>query len=125
MEDSGQGVLPPFGGGRSCQRRICGRYYPPDGELGLYSEYIPGILLAHAKPGKYVQSVGIALTIFEQPIEFRKWDGRIKAVFVLATVDNHAHFNALQTLMKVLAEEEIRGMISDARREPGLSGPDF
>lgn len=83
-------------------------------ELGLYSEYIPGILLAHAKPGKYVQSVGIALTIFEQPIEFRKWDGRIKAVFVLATVDNHAHFNALQTLMKVLAEEEIRGMISDA-----------
>ena len=58
--------------------------------------------------------MGIALTIFEQPIEFRKWDGRIKAVFVLATVDNHAHFNALQTLMKVLAEEEIRGMISDA-----------
>lgn len=83
-------------------------------ELGLYSEYIPGILLAHAKPGKYVQSVGIALTIYEQPIEFEKWGGKIKAVFVLATVDNHAHFNALQTLMKVLAEEEIRGMIASA-----------
>lgn len=87
-------------------------------ELGLYSEYIPGILLAHAKPGKYVQSVGIALTIFEQPIAFQKWDGRIKAVFVLATVDNHAHFNALQTLMKVLAEEEIRHMIASSDGSP-------
>ena len=65
-----------------------------------------------------MQSVGIALTIFEQPIAFQKWDGRIKAVFVLATVDNHAHFNALQTLMKVLAEEEIRHMIASSDGSP-------
>lgn len=81
-------------------------------ELGLYSEYLPGILLAHAKPGPHVHSIGIALTIFDRPIDFTQWHGSIKAVFVLATVNNEAHFKALQTLMEVLAGENIQRLIA-------------
>ena len=80
-------------------------------ELGLYSEYLPGILLAHAKPGPHVHSIGIALTILTGPSTLPSGTEASRRCLCWP-VNNEAHFKALQTLMEVLAGENIQRLIA-------------
>ena len=70
--------------------------------LGLYFEIAPHILLAHGKQEGYVNEVGVALSVFRQPVVFPKWDKEISAVFTLAATDNESHLKILEDIMKLV-----------------------
>ena len=67
-------------------------------QLGLYMEYVPGVLLAHSKATENVTRVGISCTIFEHPILLEKYNSRIKVIITLATPNRKDHLKALDKL---------------------------
>lgn len=82
-------------------------------QLGMYSEYLPGILLAHANAPQYVNQVGITLTVFKQPVLFKKWGSSIPVIFTLATPNKEAHFTALDELFKLIVSDVFASIMKD------------
>ena len=80
-------------------------------QLGLYMEYVPGVLLAHSKATENVTRVGISCTIFEHPILFEKYDRRIKVIITLATPNRKDHLKALDELFKIIIKENFLKMV--------------
>ena len=80
-------------------------------QLGLYMEYVPGVLLAHSKATENVTRVGISCTIFEHPILFEKYDRRIKVIITLATPNRKDHLKALDELFKIIIKEDFLKMV--------------
>ena len=82
-------------------------------QMGLYAEISPGVLLAHARPSAGVNGVGLALTVFRQPVNFETWGKSITAIFALCTPDNQSHLRLMRDLMKLLDSERIRSILVD------------
>ncbi|MEG2846964.1 MAG: BglG family transcription antiterminator [Acinetobacter sp.] len=76
-------------------------------ELGLYAEYVPGVLLAHAKSDGHVHAVGITSTIFKKPVQFKKWGKEISVIITLATYNTKAHLVALNELFELLKNKRL------------------
>ena len=76
-------------------------------KLGLYMEYIPGVLLAHSNAVDEVMKVGISCTIFEKPLWFEKYGREIKVIFTLATPNKKDHLKALDELFKYMIKEDF------------------
>lgn len=86
-------------------------------ELGLYAEYIPGILLAHAKSDGHVHAVGITCTIFKRPVQFKKWDKEISVIITLATYNTKAHIVALDELFELLKNKKLLNLMLNYKDE--------
>lgn len=86
-------------------------------ELGLYSEYRPEILVAHARPGPESREIGMSLTICRHPIAFARWGRSYRVIFTLAATDSERHVPAMRDLMALLSSEptceELRGWSED------------
>lgn len=83
-------------------------------QCGLYFEYVPGMLLAHANAPEDVNGLGISLAVFPHPL---KYDGKeIRYIFTLATPDNKVHAAALDELFKIMVGERMKSI------DPGRAG---
>lgn len=77
-------------------------------EKGLYSEIVPGILLAHAEPAASVNGVGLSLTAFPKGVSFDCCQKeKIKIIFTLCTPNNRAHFFVLNDLRNLLTKSDF------------------
>lgn len=77
-------------------------------QYGLYFEYVPGILLAHANAPEDVNRLGISLAVLRAPLVY---DGKeIRYIFTLATPDNKVHAAALDELFKIMVGEKMKSM---------------
>lgn len=77
-------------------------------QYGLYFEYVPGILLAHANAPEDVSRLGISLAVFPRPL---KYDGKeLRYIFTLATPDNKIHAAALDELFKIMVGERMKSV---------------
>lgn len=77
-------------------------------QYGLYFEYVPGMLLAHANAPEDVNRLGISLAVFRKPLQY---DGKeIHYIFTLATPDNKVHAAALDELFKIMVGEKMKSM---------------
>lgn len=77
-------------------------------QYGLYFEYVPGMLLAHANAPEDVNRLGISLAVFPQPL---KYEGKeLRYVFTLATPDHKSHAAALDELFKIMVGERMKSI---------------
>ncbi len=81
--------------------------------LGLYAEFIPGVLLLHAKPTVQVKDIGLALTVFTKEIDFAKWGRKIHAIFTFCAFDSESHITMLSQLMNSLSHKQTQNMLCE------------
>ena len=83
------------------------------GQYGLYFEYVPGILLAHANAPEDVYRVGISLTVLKKPLQYE--EKKIQYIFTVATPNYKDHAAALDELFKIMVGEKLKSMnVADA-----------
>lgn len=86
-------------------------------ELGPYMVIMPGIIIAHSRPGKYVKKDCISIMTLSEPINFgHETNDPIEIVFVIAAKENNSHLDALQDLARVLINEESVNKIKNAEK---------
>lgn len=86
-------------------------------ELGPYMAIMPGIIIAHSRPGKYVKKDCISIMTLSEPINFgHETNDPIEIVFVIAAKENNSHLDALQDLARVLINEESVNKIKNAEK---------
>ncbi|SEO21629.1 PTS system, ascorbate-specific IIA component [Amphibacillus marinus] len=79
--------------------------------LGPYIVLAPKVAVAHARPERGVNKLGISLLKLNNSVNFNLPDEddperHVQLVFVLAAVDGNAHLKALMQLSKIIEEEE-------------------
>lgn len=78
---------------------------------------MPGIIIAHSRPGKYVKKDCISIMTLSEPINFgHETNDPIEIVFVIAAKENNSHLDALQDLARVLINEESVNKIKNAEK---------
>ena len=76
-------------------------------ENGPYIVIAPGIALLHADRQEYVNQVCLGLVKLEQPVEFGHLEyDPVDLAFVLGTLDDHSHTQALEELARLLVDEK-------------------
>ncbi|EGT3617167.1 PTS sugar transporter subunit IIA [Clostridium perfringens] len=86
-------------------------------ELGPYMAIMPGIIIAHSRPGKYVKKDCISIMTLSEPINFgHETNDPIEIVFVIAAKENNSHLDALQDLARVLINEGSVNKIKNAEK---------
>lgn len=77
-------------------------------ELGPYMVIAPGIALAHARPGEFVNKQGFSLITLKEPVEFgHPENDPVDIVISLAALDHNSHLGTLQSIVKILGNEEL------------------
>ena len=75
-------------------------------DLGPYIVIMPGIALAHARPGASVKEDSIALTTLREPVYFgSKHNDPVHAVFTFAAKDEKGHLGFIQNLAMFLSQD--------------------
>lgn len=87
--------------------------------MGLYSEIIPGVLLAHAHPSSEVNGVGLSLTVFPGRVQFEKWEKDIAVIATLCAVDNQSHSLVLHDLIRLLEDDSVKSALLDCPYKTG------
>lgn len=85
-------------------------------ELGPYIVIAPNLCIPHAQEGAGVHATAISFMKTEAPVHFSddpEHDARL--FFVLASVDNDAHFKNLQELVELVSDEDIFDRLLAAR----------
>jgi PTS system ascorbate-specific IIA component len=83
-------------------------------EFGPYIVLIDGFALAHAAPGDSVLENSISLAVLEQPVDFGT-EKMVGCVFAMAAKDHESHIEALGRLAELLADEQNRNTLLNAR----------
>ena len=84
-------------------------------ELGPYIVIIPGIALAHAKPGEYVQEECMSFATFTEPVVFgHSINDPVRAVFVLASPYKDKHLDSLHSVSKLLNKPEFQKLLFES-----------
>lgn len=86
-------------------------------ELGPYMAIMPGVVIAHSRPGEYVKKECMSMMTLSEPVEFgHEANDPIEIIFVIAAKENNSHLDALQDLARVLINEESVNKIKNAER---------
>lgn len=84
-------------------------------ELGPYMAIMPGVVIAHSRPGEHVLKDCISMITLEEPIEFgHESNDPIEIIFLIGAKENTSHLDALQDLARVLINEESVNKIRNA-----------
>ncbi len=70
--------------------------------MGTYMFFVPGLILAHAKPDHHVRHMDVSVGVFRQPVEFSQYR-HAKIIIMLAPVDKDSHLEILRDIMRVFA----------------------
>ena len=93
-------------------------------DLGPYIVLAPNVAVPHARPDGNVNRMGISLTKFKQPVNFRNEqedeDNWVSLIFCLAAVDASSHLVALQQLGSILESDEVIDQLITADKEDQL-----
>ncbi|WP_181347111.1 PTS sugar transporter subunit IIA [Thalassobacillus sp. CUG 92003] len=85
-------------------------------ELGPYIIIAPDVALPHARPEQGVNEKGIAITVFQQPVQFGEQSVRI--LICLAASDKETHLNLLQIISSWIGEDGLsQSMIATESRD--------
>ncbi len=75
-------------------------------ELGPYIVIGPGIALAHARPGLYVNRLGVSIMTLNPPVNFNnEYNDPVSIIFCLAAIDNDSHLKIMSTIVKLINED--------------------
>lgn len=82
-------------------------------ELGPYIVIIPGIALAHARPGtEKIKDLGLSLVRLKDPISFgHEKNDPVKIVIGFAAKNKDSHLELLQEVSCLLKDEESRELL--------------
>lgn len=83
-------------------------------ELGPYIVLIDGFALAHAAPGEAVLENSISLVVLDEAVDFGSGK-MVTCVFAMAAKDHDSHIDALGRLAELLADEQTRNTLLNAR----------
>lgn len=84
-------------------------------ELGPYMAIMPGVVIAHSRPGEFVEKECISMMTLGSPVDFGNEDNDpIEIIFVIAAKENNSHLDALQDLARILIDEEAVNKIKEA-----------
>ena len=87
-------------------------------DLGPYMAIMPGVVIAHSRPGDYVFKECISMLTLENPVEFGHEDNDpIEIIFVIGAKENTGHLDALQDLARVLINEDSVNKIKNAQNK--------
>ncbi|EGT0014177.1 PTS sugar transporter subunit IIA [Clostridium perfringens] len=87
-------------------------------DLGPYMAIMPGVVIAHSRPGDYVLKDCISMLTLENPVEFGHEDNDpIEIIFVIGAKENTGHLDALQDLARVLINEDSVNKIKNAQNK--------
>lgn len=90
-------------------------------ELGPYMAIMPGVVIAHSRPGEYVLKECISLLTLENPIEFGHEDNDpIEVIFVIGAKEGNSHLDALQDLARVLIDEDALNTIKHTNNKQDI-----
>ena len=79
---------------------------------------MPGVVIAHSRPGDYVFKECISMLTLENPVEFGHEDNDpIEIIFVIGAKENTGHLDALQDLARVLINEDSVNKIKNAQNK--------
>ncbi|CDN26124.1 BglG family transcription antiterminator [Limosilactobacillus fermentum] len=73
---------------------------------GPYMAIGNGVMLAHAKPNEGVNELGVNFTLFKHPFNLAESGKLINLVIGLAPIDQHSHFEFLETLLKFIQNKD-------------------
>lgn len=86
-------------------------------DIGPYMAIMPGVVIAHSRPGEYVKKECVSIMTLIEPIKFgHETNDPIEIIFVIAAKENNGHLDALQDLARVLINEESVNKIKNAER---------
>lgn len=86
-------------------------------ELGPYMAIMPGVVIAHSRPGAYVEKECMSMMTLDKPVEFgHDANDPIEIIFVIAAKENNSHLDALQDLARILIDDEAVSKIKRATR---------
>jgi len=84
-------------------------------ELGPYMVILPGIALAHGRPGKNVREECVSLATFRTPVIFGSEENDpVYAVFVLASPVQNGHLAVLRSISRLLSDEKFLQLLPSA-----------
>lgn len=87
-------------------------------ELGPYMAIMPGVVIAHSRPGEYVLKDCISMITLEEAVEFgHESNDPIEIIFVIGAEENTSHLDALQDLARVLINEDSVNKIKNAKNK--------
>ncbi len=87
--------------------------------LGPYMIMTEEVMIAHAKPEEGVNCLGLALALFEEPVDFL---GKpVRFLFVLGAIDQSAHFPLLKEIRTLFKKAESRKRLATAQTIAELS----
>lgn len=91
-------------------------------DLGPYIVIAPNLCIPHAQEGAGVHDTVISFMKVEEPVHFSDSpEHDAKLFFVLASVDNDAHFKNLQELVELISDESIFDRLLEAKSIADLS----
>ncbi len=70
--------------------------------MGTYMFFVPGLILAHAKPDNYVKHMDVSVGVFRQPVPVSQYH-QAKVIIMLAPVDKDSHLEILRDIMRIFA----------------------
>lgn len=86
-------------------------------DIGPYMAIMPGVVIAHSRPGEYVKKECASMMTLSEPVKFgHETNDPIEIIFVIAAKENNGHLDALQDLARVLINEESVNKIKNAKR---------
>lgn len=86
-------------------------------DIGPYMAIMPGVVIAHSRPGEYVKKECASIMTLIEPVKFgHETNDPIEIIFVIAAKENNGHLDALQDLARVLINEESVNKIKNAER---------
>lgn len=88
-------------------------------EMGPYIVLIDGFALAHAAPGEGVLENSISLAVLQQAVDFGSGK-MVRCVFAMAAKDHESHIEALGLLAELLADEQTRNRLLNARKSSDI-----
>ena len=74
-------------------------------DKGNYMIVTDGIFLAHARPEDGVNQLGIALAVYQNPVDFS--GDMVQQVWVLAAENQESHLQILKDLFEVMRDEDL------------------
>lgn len=90
-------------------------------KMGPYIVLAPGIALPHARPSPAVLRTGLSLVTLAEAVPFgHPQNDPVSLLIAFAAADNKAHARALSTLAGLLAEEQFRAGLLQAREPQGI-----
>lgn len=90
-------------------------------EIGPYIVIMPGVALAHSRPGNDVLKDCISLITLETPINFgNSTNNPVEIIFSIGATSNNNHIEILKTLVEILNSEDKVEIIKKSKIKKDL-----